>query len=85
MYRMGFTKHADKEFKALPKETKESVRKVLNGIFIENPHSSELQVKKLHDPLTGFRLRIGNYRVLYLIEGDYIKVYKIEHRKDAYR
>ena len=85
MYKIGFTKHADKEFKNLPSVIKDSMRKVLNGVFVQDPYNHSLAIKKLHEPLTGYRLRVGSYRILYLVEDDYIKVYKIEHRKDAYK
>jgi mRNA-degrading endonuclease RelE of RelBE toxin-antitoxin system len=43
-------------------------------------------VKKLKPPLTGFRLRCGDYRVFFdLKNGDSIEVTAIRHRKDAYR
>ncbi len=32
-----------------------------------------------------FRLKVGNYRVLFEIEGDKIIIYRILHRKDAYK
>ena len=43
-------------------------------------------VKKLKPPLTGFRLRCGNYRVFFdLKNDDAIEVTAVRHRKDAYR
>ena len=31
------------------------------------------------------RLRVGNYRVLFEVDGNMIVVYRILHRKDAYQ
>ena len=43
-------------------------------------------VKKLKLPLTGFRLRCGDYRVFFdLKNDDSIEITAIRHRKDAYR
>jgi len=43
-------------------------------------------VKKLKPPLTGFRLRCGEYRVFFdLKNDDAIDVTAVRHRKDAYR
>ena len=43
-------------------------------------------VRKLKPPLTGFRLRCGDYRVFFdLKNDDTIEVTAIRHRKDAYR
>lgn len=43
-------------------------------------------VQKLTDQ-EGYRIRIGDYRVLYLIDDqkEQIQIYRIKHRKDAYR
>jgi mRNA-degrading endonuclease RelE of RelBE toxin-antitoxin system len=85
MYRIGFTPAAAKEFAALPKEAKNKITDILDGGFAQDPYSDFLSVKKLYKPLLGYRLRIGDYRLLYLITGDYVQVYSIRHRKDAYR
>ena len=43
-------------------------------------------VKKLKPPLTGFRLRCGDYRVFFdLKSDDAIGVTAVRHRKEAYR
>lgn len=43
-------------------------------------------VKKLKPPLTGFRLRCGDYRVFFdLKNDDAIEVTAVRHRKEAYR
>jgi mRNA-degrading endonuclease RelE of RelBE toxin-antitoxin system len=43
-------------------------------------------VKKLKPPLTGFRLRCGDYRVFFDLKNEgAIEITAIRHRKDAYR
>jgi len=43
-------------------------------------------VKALRPPLTGFRLRCGNYRVFFDYTGpNAIEITKVKDRKDAYR
>ncbi|HSB07340.1 MAG TPA: type II toxin-antitoxin system RelE/ParE family toxin [Thermodesulfobacteriota bacterium] len=32
-----------------------------------------------------YRLRFGNWRILFEVEGDRIIIYRIMHRKDVYR
>ena len=85
MHQIGFTSRASKEFKGLPMRAQKMVAEVFDGEFSRNPHSSALDIKKLQKPLHGYRLRVGDYRILYVLEGNLIKVYKIAHRKDAYR
>jgi mRNA interferase RelE/StbE len=41
-------------------------------------------VKKLTSHTPEYRLRVGDYRILFEIEGDRMVIYRIKHRKDAY-
>ena len=42
-------------------------------------------VKQLTNFTPEYRLRVGNYRVLFEVEDDKVIVYRIVHQKDAYR
>ncbi len=42
-------------------------------------------VKKLTKHTPEYRLRVGNWRILFEIETNKIVIYTIKHRKDAYR
>ena len=48
--------------------------------------SNNLQgdVKRLTNFTPEYRLRVGDYRVLFETEGDKIIIYRIRHRKEAY-
>ena len=48
-------------------------------------HDLAGDVKRLTASTTEFRLRVGDYRVLFEIEGTWVIVYRIRHRKDAYK
>lgn len=73
-----------KDLKKLPPDVKPKVEKVLRSLK-EDPHSSH-NVKKLTSVKTGaFRLRIGDWRLRYDIEGEEIRLHVIRHRKDVYR
>jgi mRNA interferase RelE/StbE len=41
-------------------------------------------VKKLADFTPEYRLRVGDYRVLFEVEESKVVIYRILHRKDAY-
>ncbi len=41
-------------------------------------------VKRLTNMTPGCRLRVGDYRVLFEVEGDRIIVYRVRHRREAY-
>lgn len=50
----------------------------------DDPSTLRNMVKQLRG--TGeMRLRVGNWRVFYAIEGETLRVRAIEHRRDAYR
>jgi mRNA-degrading endonuclease RelE of RelBE toxin-antitoxin system len=43
-------------------------------------------VKALHgDMAGGLRLRLGNYRVLFTLENDAMRIFGVRHRSEAYR
>ena len=42
-------------------------------------------VKKLTDFTPEYRMRAGNYRALFEVEGDRVIIYRIIHRKESYR
>ena len=42
-------------------------------------------VKKLKGSINEYRLRVGDYRVLFALEGRRVTVYTVGNRKDIYR
>jgi len=42
-------------------------------------------VKKLKGSANAYRLRVGDYRVIFELEGRYVTVYAVGLRKDIYR
>jgi len=71
---------AVKDLKSFQKqETKKIVEKIK---LLENGLIGD--IKKLTNHTPEYRLRVGNYRVLFEIEDQKITVYRIKHRKDAY-
>lgn len=85
MARIFFTSIAERDYKKLPLDEQERIKTVFDGRFAEYPFASEFHTKKLKEPLIEYRLRIGHYRILFEYEMNTITVYKIRHRKDAYR
>jgi len=81
-YEIVFTDTSYKQFKKLQKNVQERIVKALERIRIR----PEAHVKKLvGDP--GYRLRVGDYRVILDIKKNklIILVIKIGHRKDIYK
>lgn len=80
-YRVDLKPRAIKDLKNLPKE--EASRIVDRLALLEDNMKGD--VKRLTHVTQEYRMRSGNYRVLFEVEKDRIIVYRIEHRKDIYR
>ena len=83
-YQIEISARAAKQLKKLSSEIRERINhKILE--LAENPRPSG--VVKLENTDNKYRIRVGNYRVLYEIE-DYVlivKVVRVGHRRDVYR
>ena len=74
-----------KAVKQLSKLDKSIASSLLDGIedFAKNPVLTK--IKKLKIPFDGaYRLRIGDYRVVFYQENNLMLISKIAHRKDVY-
>lgn len=82
MYQILFSLHAKKQFDKLDKSIQEHIVAVLERIKIR----PEKFVKKLVG-FPGYRLRVGDYRIILDIEKDklLILVLKIGHRRNIYK
>ncbi|HEX7957678.1 MAG TPA: type II toxin-antitoxin system RelE/ParE family toxin, partial [Pyrinomonadaceae bacterium] len=62
---------------------RKTARRVLEKIRgLENNLAGD--VKRLTNFTPEYRLRVGDYRVLFEIEGDRVIIYRIKHRGGAY-
>ena len=68
----------------LPKHIQQRIVEKLEDLEV-NPRPSG--IKALKGQIPGYRLRVGNYRVLYTVDDKNrtVTVYEIGHRKDVYR
>jgi mRNA interferase RelE/StbE len=82
-YKVIFIKSVKKDFRKIPNL---EVSKILNEIaeLAKNPRSSK--TKKLKGEKL-YRLRVGNYRVIYDIQDNLMLIFvvKLGHRSDIYR
>jgi len=66
----------------IPQNIKETIRKAIETRLAEAPF---IAGEPLRQSLKGHRkLRVGDYRVIYRVEGNEIIVLKIGHRKEVY-
>ncbi|MCP5096753.1 MAG: type II toxin-antitoxin system RelE/ParE family toxin [Chloroflexi bacterium] len=85
MYKIQFTKKAEKAFHKLPRNLASRVRQKIEEIAA-NPYDLHPNVIKLKEH-PGYRIRIGDWRIIYLIQDEkmIILVLKIATRGKVYR
>jgi mRNA interferase RelE/StbE len=75
---------AKKEMTRLPKKMLERIVKAIDSLADDpRPHGC----LKLEGHENRYRIRVGDYRVIYSLEDDVLRVLiiRVRHRKDAYR
>jgi len=85
MYRIFFTKQADKALRKMPRNWSLRIREKLMQIA-EDPYGQHNNVTKLQDR-PGFRLRVGDWRIIYDVEDEklVILVLRVGPRGGVYR
>jgi mRNA interferase RelE/StbE len=85
-YKVVFQKSAFKEYQALPQKIRDKIDEVLEMLSI-NPLAEILKFKKIRGKENCYRIRIGDYRVIYSPQDEtlVVRVIKIGHRRDVYR
>lgn len=83
VYRLELETRALKELKSLPRERRELISAVLDDLE-RSPRPPG--AKKLSGS-DGWRVRKGDYRVLYTVDdaARLVRVYRIGHRREVYR
>ena len=83
---MGYKIEYDpKAVKQLQKLNKYEASKILDGIEAYASDPIKTKIKKLKTPFDGaYRLRIGDYRVVFYEEEGLMLISKIAHRKQIY-
>lgn len=83
-YRLEFTSAADHQFRKLPPQLQARLRPHIDALA-QNPRPSG--VEKLKGEENAYRLRVGDYRVLYEVHDKVllILVVKVGHRREVYR
>ena len=80
-YNLVYTNRTVKDIQKLPLEIKKRIGKALLR-YEQDPHRYS---ETLRDTKIGsYRFRIGDYRVIFDLEGSEIVVLRVGHRKDIY-
>ena len=82
MYEVRYHPHAVKDLKKLDRATQKRALKAVEGKLMIAPlHFG----KPLNSPLAPFRsLRLGDHRLVYVVEGKQVFVLAVGHRRDIY-
>ncbi len=80
-YQIDFKPRAVRDLKKLPPQDNRRIVEKIEAM------QSDLtgDVKRLTNFTPEYRLRVGDYRVLFEIEGQTVVIYRVLHRKDAYK
>ena len=81
-YAIELKPRASKDLRRIPKEPGSRIADALEALT----DGLKGDVKRLTNFTPEYRLRVGDYRILFEIEDDSrIVVYRVRHRRDAYR
>lgn len=80
-YKIRFKPRAIKDSNKIPRQMLVHIFESIKSL--ENDLSGD--VKHLTNFYPEYRLRVGNYRVLFEVEDNDVVIYRIRHRKDIYR
>ena len=85
MYKISYTKEAEKSLLKIQRKTAKLIREKMDAIaadpFANHPNAKKLQGRE------GYRLRVGDWRVIYKIENEQlvIIVLKVASRGEVYK
>jgi len=84
LYKIQWKSSAKKEFKKIDKT---EIKKIFLSIENLSNDPFPTNYKKLLGTESIYRIKVGNYRVIYSIEKDelIIEIIRVRHRKEAYR
>jgi mRNA interferase RelE/StbE len=80
LYQIEFKPRAIRDLRAIEKS---QARRIAEKIALMKADLAG-DVKRLTNFTPEFRLRVGEYRVLFEVEGNKVLIYRVRHRKDAY-
>lgn len=83
-YKVLFTKEACKDIEKVDMTVKKQLYKKLS--YFKELSDIKVVAKKLHNSSIGeYRLRVGNFRIIFDLDKHTMIILRIQHRKDVYR
>jgi mRNA interferase RelE/StbE len=83
-YTIEFSRSADREFRKLPLQIQSRLRPRIESLSL-NPRPTD--AKKLAGKEYAWRIRVGDYRVVYEVHDRilYVLLVRVAHRREVYR
>lgn len=82
-YQVEFDKRVEKDLKKLDRQVAARIIKKFSALHQDPTKGPNISHLKLMPNL--YRLQVGDYRVVYIVEGNRVTIKYIKHRKDIYR
>jgi len=84
MFEIIYAKSIKKDLKRISLSNRLQIKKAIEGLR-DFPNLPQIKQLNVH-PIADYRLRVGNYRVLFDVDWENKKIYilKIGHRRDVY-
>lgn len=79
-YDLEISEQAREQLRAQPRDIRQSIGQRMEALCT----NSQGDVAKLKAMDSRYRLRVGSYRVLFVLAGSHIQVYGVRNRKEAY-
>ena len=80
-YEIEIKPRALKDLHALPSDEMRRISARIDRMA----NDLEGDVKQLRNFTPSYRMRYGDYRVLFEVDGNRVVIYRVRHRRDAYR
>lgn len=84
MHQYIFRSRAEKELKKLPRDIVIRIKDKLR-YFLSSPNPLNFATPLKKSTLGSYRFRIGDYRVIFDVEGENIIILTIGHRREVYK
>lgn len=84
-YRVGIVESADAEMLAVPAFHRRRIADAIASLLsVEPERESKSRIKRLVQPAASvYRLRVGDYRVFYDVEGEQVTVLHVRHKSET--
>ena len=82
VYNLVYTNSACRDIDKLDYSVKARLKHALERLSLDPRHNIEAL---RNSPLGSYRMRLGNYRVIFDIEGQDIVILRVGHRREIYR